>query len=276
MEGADRMINVNEILHRLIAEFQSIEQVTAIALAGSKFSNYQDDLSDININIYYTSPINSETRNQILMKFSNTIELDCMNGMQIDHCSLRDFPIELDLCYLQIEEIERQLIAVMHELNINYHHSTQLAYFVHYSNIVFDRHQKLDTLKQMYTSHYPDDLREKIIQRNYPLLKSNSKSYYVKFERALNSRDQIHIAALLNDFLNSYSEILFALNHQFYPIEKRILQIMEVTCPLLPNLMKENIELLFVYAGRCDKQLLNVLNVMINQLSDLLTEQHLI
>ena len=51
MEGENKMINVNEILHRLIAEFQSIEQVTAIAMAGSKFSNYQDDLSDININI---------------------------------------------------------------------------------------------------------------------------------------------------------------------------------------------------------------------------------
>ena len=72
------MINVNEILHRLIAEFQSIEQVTAIAMAGSKFSNYQDDLSDININIYYTEFIPSETRNQILMKFSESMELDCL------------------------------------------------------------------------------------------------------------------------------------------------------------------------------------------------------
>ena len=61
MEGENKMINVNEILHRLIAEFQSIEQVTAIAMAGSKFSNYQDDLSDININIYYTEFIPSET-----------------------------------------------------------------------------------------------------------------------------------------------------------------------------------------------------------------------
>ena len=42
MEGENKMINVNEILHRLIAEFQSIEQVTAIAMAGSKFSNYQE------------------------------------------------------------------------------------------------------------------------------------------------------------------------------------------------------------------------------------------
>ena len=70
------MINVNEILHRIIAEFQSIEQVTAIAIAGSKFSNYQDDLSDININVYYISSISEETRSQILTKFSSDIELD--------------------------------------------------------------------------------------------------------------------------------------------------------------------------------------------------------
>ena len=43
------MINVNEILHRLIAEFQSIEQVTAVAIAGSKYANYQDNLSNIDI-----------------------------------------------------------------------------------------------------------------------------------------------------------------------------------------------------------------------------------
>ena len=43
------VINVNEILHRMIAEFQRIEQVTAIAMVGSKFCNYQNDLSDISI-----------------------------------------------------------------------------------------------------------------------------------------------------------------------------------------------------------------------------------
>ena len=67
------MINVNEILHRLIAEFQSIEQVTAVAIAGSKYANYQDNLSNIDINIYYTAPITREIRNQILLKFSNII-----------------------------------------------------------------------------------------------------------------------------------------------------------------------------------------------------------
>lgn len=276
MEGENKMINVNEILHRLIAEFQSIEQVTAIAMAGSKFSNYQDDLSDININIYYTEFIPSETRNQILMKFSESMELDCPGEVQTDHCLLRDFPIELDLCYLDIEEIEKQLITVINEACVTRYNSTRIAYFVHYSNIVFDRHQQLSTLKQKYTSQYPDLLRQKIVQIQYPLLKSNSKSYYISFERALERRDRIHISSLLNDYLKSYLDLLFAINRQFYPIEKRIIQIMEESCPLIPNLMKEHIELLFIHAGRCDKQLLSVLDIMINQVTHLLNEQYLL
>ena len=43
------------------------------------------------------------------MKFSESIELDCPGEVQTDHCLLRDFPIELDLCYLDIEEIENSI-----------------------------------------------------------------------------------------------------------------------------------------------------------------------
>ncbi|MBQ4163958.1 MAG: hypothetical protein IJD87_02645, partial [Turicibacter sp.] len=104
----------------------------------------------------------------------------------------------------------------------------------------------------------------------------STKSYYGQFEYALNRRDHIHITSLLNDFLKSYLDIIFALNRQFYPIEKQVIQIVEEKCVLLPSLLKEHIELLFIHAGRCDKQLLNVLDVMINQLTNLLKEQQII
>lgn len=276
VEGEYTMINVNEILHRIIAEFQSIEQVTAIAIAGSKFSNYQDDLSDININVYYISPISEETRSQILTKFSSDIELDCVGPVQTDHFRLRDFLIEIDVCYLSFEEIETKLINLMKYAKVNRNESTKVAYFVHYSNIVFDRHGKLNQLKQDYTLSYPDELRRNIIQLNYPMLKAQSKSYYNQFERALNRRDQIHIISLLNDYLKSYLEIISAMNKQFDPIEKRVLQIVDETCSILPKMLKENIELLFVYASRCDKQLLQVVTIMINQLTDLMNEQGLL
>ena len=270
------MINVNEILHRLIAEFQSIEQVTAIAIAGSKYANYQDNLSNININIYYTAPIASEIRNQTLMKFSSQVESDQLFNVEIDHCLLRDFPIDIDLYYFSIKDIENKLIAMMNEGSVNPYDSTRIAYLINDSNIVFDRNNELQTLKQNYTGSYPEQLQHKVIQLQYPKLKESTKSYYGQFEYALNRRDHIHITSLLNDFLKSYLDIIFALNRQFYPIEKQVIQIVEEKCVLLPSLLKEHIELLFIHAGRCDKQLLNVLDVMINQLTNLLKEQQII
>lgn len=269
------MINVNEILHRLIAEFQSIEQVTAVAIAGSKYANYQDNLSNIDINIYYTAPITREIRNQILLKFSNQIEPEKLFNVEIDHCLLRDFPIDIDLYYFNIKDIENKLMMINQGL-VNSYDSTGVAYLVNDSNIVFDHHNELQTLKDNYVGNYPDQLQQKIIQLHYPKLKESTKSYYTQFEYALNRRDHIHINSLLNDFLKSYLDIVFALNRQFYPIEKQVIQIVEEKCVLLPSLLKEHVELLFIHAARCDKQLLNVLDVMINQLTNLLKEQQII
>ncbi len=270
------MINVNEILHRLIAEFQSIEQVTAVAIAGSKYANYQDNLSNININIYYTAPITREIRNQILLKFSNQIESEKLFNVEIDHCLLRDFPIDIDLYYFNIKDIENKLMTMINQGLVNSYDSTRVAYLVSDSNIVFDRHDELQTLKDNYTGGYSNQLQKKIIQLHYPKLKESTKSYYTQFEYAINRRDHIHITSLLNDFLKSYLDIIFALNRQFYPIEKQVIQIVEEQCILLPSLLKEHIELLFIHAGRCDKQLLNVLDVMISQLTNLLKEQQII
>lgn len=51
---------------------------------------------------------------------------------------------------------------------------------------------------------------------------------------------------------------------------------MDETCPIVPKMLKENIELLFVYASRCDKQLLQVLSIMMNQLDHLLKKEELV
>ena len=81
---------------------------------------------------------------------------------------------------------------------------------------------------------------------------------------------------MLNDYLTIYIDSIFALNKQFNPVEKRVLQVMDETCPIVPKMLKENIELLFVYASRCDKQLLQVLSIMMNQLDHLLKKEELV
>ncbi len=70
--------------------------------------------------------------------------------------------------------------------------------------------------------------------------------------------------------------IIFALNRQYYPTENRIIQITEEICRVLPKLMKEHIELLFVHAARYDKQLLSVIDLMVQQLTELLQQEGLL
>lgn len=60
------------------------------------------------------------------------------------------------------------------ETMITRYTSTQIAYFVHNSNILFDRDQQLAKLKEEYTSHYSDQMRQRIVSIQYPAVKAKS------------------------------------------------------------------------------------------------------
>ena len=51
------MINLNEILHRLIDDYCELEEIIGITMSGSKATNLQDDLSDINLDLYLSNEL---------------------------------------------------------------------------------------------------------------------------------------------------------------------------------------------------------------------------
>ena len=44
-DGGEEMINLNEILHRLVADYSELGEVVGLTMAGSKAASLQDDLS---------------------------------------------------------------------------------------------------------------------------------------------------------------------------------------------------------------------------------------
>ena len=52
-DGGEEMINLNEILHRLVADYSELGEVVGLTMAGSKAASLQDDLSDINLDVYF-------------------------------------------------------------------------------------------------------------------------------------------------------------------------------------------------------------------------------
>ena len=44
-DGGEEMINLNEILHRLVADYSELGEVVGLTMAGSKAASLQDELS---------------------------------------------------------------------------------------------------------------------------------------------------------------------------------------------------------------------------------------
>ena len=76
------------------------------------------------------------------------------------------------------------------------------------------------------------------------------------------------VAALLA----SYFDILFALNRQTHPGEKRMLQAAKTSCQLVPRGMEQHVEGVLDAVARADRSLLDQLDALGGALDELLRE----
>ena len=67
-------------------------------------------------------------------------------------------------------------------------------------------------------------------------------------------------------------DILFALNRQTHPGEKRLLQAAKASCPLLPRGMEQHVEGVLDAVARADRSLLDQLDALADALDELLRE----
>lgn len=118
-------------------------------------------------------------------------------------------------------------------------------------------------MQQKYQGHYPDQLKENIISLNLPLLKDSLGSYYYQLQQAINRQDKVAILSILDKFLKSYFDLLFAINKCYHPGEKRLIQIAMEKCQYCPNQLESQIASLMTYSTNGDVRLLGVIDEMI-------------
>lgn len=265
MEG-ERMINLNEILHRLIAEYIELDEIIGITMSGSKVSNHQDDLSDINLDLYVREDLSIEKRRQIMLKFSSKMENNRYTTDPSDYFLLDEFPIQMTVYYIDLVLLKSELNRVLEEGVAKIGYTTRVAYNFLNATIVYDRFQELTKLQSQYEGDYPNHLKENIISLNFPLLKSSISSYYHQLQQAINRQDRIVIFAVVNKFLVSYFDVLFALNKCYNPGEKRLVQIAKERCQYCPMYLEENIDALLLHTAKGEPQLLEVIEQMIYDL----------
>ena len=238
--SSSQLIPSTTLAKRIADEFASLPQVAAIALAGSRMSEFPDGSSDIDLYVYVTDGIPLDLRAAIAAG-SPRAEIGNATWEPGDEWIDAASGIAVDVMYRHDRWIEEQLnrVLVRHEASAGY--STCFWYNVMHSQALFDRTGWFADLQRKARQPYPAELKRAIIAKNYRLLRDTQSSYLHQIELAAKRDDPVSVNHRVAALLASYFDVLFALNERPHPGEKRLLQ-HAARLPKLPREFERQVE----------------------------------
>lgn len=231
-------------LARQIAKlFASLLQVEAVALGGSRSSGASDASSDIDLYIYTRAEIPLDARQAFVERSGSATE----TSLNMNYWGLCDewvhalTSVEIDISYFEAHWMEDRLDWVINRYQANLGYTTCFWYTIRQSIALRDPRGWFSTLQNLCQSEYPEALRQNIIALNHPVLRSIIPSYSNQLDKAVKRRDLVSINHRLAALFASYFDILFALNRQLHPGEKRLVEMAVANCIKLPAKMEADI-----------------------------------
>lgn len=269
-------MGMNMTVYQIVNEFKRLDEVVAITLAGSCASGRKDTYSDIDVNIITKKNIAIEKREIIANKFSDIMEINNTFWGDSDEFVLRNSSIHVDIAYFDFKWLKDQLKNILDYNNASVGYTTCFWHNVINSSVVFDKNNEFNDFKKKCMIDYPDKLKKNIVNQNYPILKNNFSSYYKQIEKAINRKDIVNLINRISKFLDSYFDIIFAINEIPHPGEKKILSVINNMCKKTPKNLVKDVEKLINDISRCDNTILDDIDEIINQLDKVLKAEELI
>ncbi len=274
-------INLEKIipLAQTIAEkFSSFPQVVAVALAGSRTTRVSDNSSDFDFYVYVEAEIPVESREEIARLFSDRIEINNQFWEPGDEWIDTSTGCGIDIMYRTPQWIESQIdrLLVEHQASVGY--STCFWWNVLTSVSLYDRNGWFQQLQAKVDRPYPEQLRQAIVDKNYPILRRNISAYSHQLESAISRSDSVSIIHRIAALLGSYFDIIFALNSIPHPGEKRLVEWAKSLCSKLPEHFDRDIHSITnsISSTAGDREILASIDAMIDSLDELLIKEGLI
>jgi catechol 2,3-dioxygenase-like lactoylglutathione lyase family enzyme len=253
-------------------EYGRYPDVVAVALGGSRSTGVANRESDFDLYVYTRSDLDLGARAEIARKSSTRAEVGNRFWEPGDEWQDQN-GIHLDVMFRSMGWIEDQLARVLdrHEASVGY--STCFWANVLYSQPLFDRDGWFARLKERARTPYPEELRRAIIAKNWPILRTTLSSYRRQIERAVDRGDLVSVQHRVSAALASYFDILFALNRQPHPGEKRLIHWIEARCALRPERCREQVEALLSAAGLGGPMVVSAFDAIVDELESVLATE---
>jgi predicted nucleotidyltransferase len=262
-------------LAAMVAEqFSTFPQVEAIALAGSLTSENNDKNSDIDLYIYTKEVIPLPLRKALIEGLGTTkADYNLLYWDLGDEWYHAETGIEVDMIYWHPSWIEKQIERVLtrHQASLGY--STCFWHTILHSQPLFDRNSWFQALQNKCQQTYPEGLRQAIIRKNHAVLRDIIPSYRHQIEKAIRRNDLVSLNHRVAALLASYFDIIFALNYQPNPGEKRLIDTALKQCKLLPEQMAEQVNEVLREAATADHALLFSVDSLIDGLEDVIAQE---
>lgn len=257
-------MEVMDILKDFIEEAIKSDDIDAFVLSGSKTSLINDEMSDYDIYVYSKDKVNIETRK----KFANKYDAYCELGNDYfeygDEFIIKDY-IYLDFMYRDLSFAENEINYVWKNCNAKLGYTTAFLYNIRNSKILYDKDSKFQNLQnELINNEYPDKLKENIIKRNWIIM----NEFFGQLKTAVKRDDIISVNHRLAALLSSYFDILFALNKELHPGEKKLIKYAYKLCKNLPENFEKDLN--NIITRELNKNILDNLNSLIENIKKII------
>lgn len=232
------------MVEKLLKELAALPEVEAIALGGSRAGEIYDEKSDYDVYLYCTDVIKEEVRAQILSRYCSVMEIGNHFWEYEDNCTLNN-GIDIDILYRNLEAFCNDVASVVEKHQPRNGYTTCMWHNLKTCKVIYDRNGNLAAAKERFAVPYPAQLKKNIIDRNMKLLHTAMPAYDGQIAKAVKRDDVISINHRTAAFMESYFDIIFALNELTHPGEKRLITYCKTNCEILPQNFEENLNQLF-------------------------------
>lgn len=256
----------------LFRDLAALPEVEAIALGGSRAGEIYDEKSDYDVYLYCTAPVAEAVRREILGRYCSAMETGNHFWEYEDNCTLIS-GIDIDVLYRDLDAFTADVASVVEDCQPRNGYTTCMWHNLLICKILYDRDGRLAAAKARFDVPYPSLLKERIIARNRKLLRGSMPAYEGQIAKAAGRGDLVSVNHRTAAFLESYFDVIFALNERTHPGEKRLVQLCKKQCALLPERFEENLELLFSHLFAGDGRVTEDVGRIIDGLEQILVDR---
>ncbi|MGN0453597.1 MAG: nucleotidyltransferase domain-containing protein [Ruminococcus sp.] len=254
---------------KIIEELCKLQGVDAVAIGGSRASGNADENSDYDVYVYFMQKPDEQQRRNLLEPCCRALEIGNHYWEYEDNCILDD-GTPMDIIYRPIMVFTDKNVTFDFLFGSKNGYSTCFLHNIATCKIVYDKSGAFSKLQQGLIDQYPDKMRRDIIERNMKLIHGQLPSYDNQIKKAVERNDLVSINHRTTGFLESYFDVIFALNRMTHPGEKKLIKICKERCSILPKDFEKNLKKLF--SSMYKKYDFNTLNRIIEELEKTVQE----